>query len=237
MEIPTTERSQLVLRTGVLHLKTVSPIIRTLFGLFHLRYESPDTEHAYFTSCTQENGPYWHDLLPYLLQYSGRRTHSIDRAASHGRSSPEDLVRFLLRSLAVQFDCALDPVIATVLSETHRFEKVDFETLFQLASRFDDGHGLKTLQLRLAQMSGPFKVVQTSLYIGQDFSLTTSTSEIDLGDDLDSNLRANHLDEAASRIVTEIQRLLNGIQNPTKRKSVHWRVADQLAAIYQDSNS
>jgi hypothetical protein len=237
MEIPTSERSQLVLRTGVLHLKTVSPIIRTLFGPFHLRCDSSDTEHAYFTSCTQENSPYWHDLLPYLLQYSGRRTPSIDRTASQDPSSPEELVRFLLRSLAVQFDCALDPVIVTVLSETRRFDKIDFETLFKLACRFDDGHGLKTLQLRLAQMSSPSKVVQTFLYIGQDFSLTTSISEVSLGGDLDSSLRANDLDEAASRIVTEIQRLLNGIQNQTKRKSVHWRVADLLAAIYQDSNS
>lgn len=130
------------LATGVVVLDRMTPVIEALFGGFNLQAAPPEAQ-----SCSIAAIPTWTDVLARLRALS--ETLSLDPPEGALDTVPSALLLF-----AAHFCCVDDPALADLL-EAHRFERdADIETLFTIAKRFDDGHGLKTVKFNASPYQG-----------------------------------------------------------------------------------
>ena len=127
------------LATGVMTLEKITPVIEALFGGFNLKPEPPD---ATLTPAF----PTWSQVLEALRTLAGSLSIDLPEGAF-------DNMRSILLLLATHFGCLDDPAIVHLI-ETHRFERdADLDTLFVIANRFDDGHGLHVIKFN----AGPYQ--------------------------------------------------------------------------------
>lgn len=127
------------LATGVMVLETVTPVIQALFGGFNLKPQPPDT-----TSIAAI--PTWSHVLEQLRALA-------QHLSIHPPEGSLDDMRSVLLLLAAHFRCLDDGAIVHLV-EIHRFERdADLDTLFVIANRFDDGHGLKVIKFN----AGPYQ--------------------------------------------------------------------------------
>jgi len=127
------------LTIGVLTADRMTPVLAALFDGFALK-----TVRAELTSISSP--PTWTSVLEQLR--SVVRNLAIDPPEGALDSIPS-----VLLLLAAHFRCLDDPALVRLI-ETHRFERdVDLDTLFTIAKRFDDGHGLKALRFD----AGPYR--------------------------------------------------------------------------------
>lgn len=125
-------------------------------------------------------------------------------------------------------DEALDNLI-----EHHQFEDAaDLDALFLIATRFDDGHGLKEIQFEGCwHCSKPrlFEFGGDGYFISREFEVSNASGQsIQFGHGIRQALLAQDLDGVAALIVRETRRLLDGVQDDAQRQQVQQRLLDLL---------
>jgi hypothetical protein len=219
--------------TGVLLLNKVTPVIEALFQPLKLDPKFPGSGQALIATDSKDGDPSWSDVhrnLPALAASLSLETRHL----------AESDLPSAFRLLAAHFGVDNDPVIADLFKSYSFDGSVDLETLFRLAYRFDDGHGLTALKLsasRYANGQELFPFGGTGFFISEElFAMSNSDDALSLGEDLYAAIRSDDLDKGAARIADAVQSILNSISDPAIRKALHWRLADLLLVSYQDSS-
>lgn len=208
--------------TGVLVLSRVTPVIAALFGAFNLDGSYPGNGQAYIARMSESNEPTWDDIAEGLDELVG----------SLNLANPEVFdksVAARLKVLACHFGAAEDDVVKNLIEQGEFEGEADLGALFDLAQRFDDGHGLSAMSLEGCWHSSRprlFEFGGTGVYFSRSFRYSVRSSEAgQLGVDIDEALAENDLDTAAARLMKEVDGMLDSVQDD--------RVRDQLAAKLQ----
>lgn len=214
--------------TGVLILDQVTPVIAALFGGFALDATHVDQGEVSITRLSSLHDPQWSEINDSLCALASRLGVVLDEV----RAGDQPTLPSCLRQLAVYFHVAQDLTLGRLIA-THAFDgSADVETLFAIASRFDDGHGLKAIKFEGAWHSGkprPFPFGGEGLYISREVTMCThSTQARELGQYLHAALLAGNLDQAASRLAVEVFGLLAGIGDRTIRDALRLQLANRL---------
>ena len=214
--------------TGVLVLERVTPVIKALFGEFHLDETYPGNGQAYIARTSEANNPLWDDV----------RENLADLAIQLGLIVPgqegEPAIETLLRTMAAHFKADHNEELETLL-EHHSFEgegEADLEVLFLLANCFDDGHHLEAIQFegcwycskpRLFDFGGEGCFLSREIRIS-----TTSSQALRLGQQLRNALLGADIEEASKLLAQETANLLSGVSDESLRSSLRQRVAERL---------
>lgn len=213
--------------TGVLMLDRVTPVIKALFGAFALDENYPGNGQAYIAQIAEATDPQWSDVLDGLE----------DLAAQLGIPMPDDeelSIPPLLERLAAHFGAEQDEALQNLIEHDQFEDTADLETLFLIATRFDDGHHLTAIQFEGCwHCSKPrlFEFGGNGCYLSREVDvLRTSSQALRLGDQLRKAIVAADLEEASALIALEVGSLLAGIYEAQFRMSLRQRVAERLAA-------
>lgn len=200
--------------TGALNLKTITPVIKALFGVFSVK------EHGENEAYIKRDA----DDISY--------TSVADQIASVMSIDPVDTIKDYLVAMAEKLG-KKDEVQAflkdVALAEN---EDADFDLLFQLALLMDDGHGLSSVwrdgawtcdKLCLGEFGGD------GLFVGKSFTLHTGSYIADqYGQPIDDAIGKNDLEQAVKLLSNHVEGLLNGIRDETIRNSIRILLADSL---------
>jgi hypothetical protein len=218
---------------GVLQLERVTPVIRALFGAFHLRPCAGDKGRARIGLAVGEAFPRWADVLVRLSELGARLGFT---RPERNRTDAPDAVAILF-AWAGHFSVERDERALRELGAYRRAdEAADLQHLFELARRFDDGHHLTVLQLqggwqgrRLHEFGGEARFYSREIRLRND-----SCGVLYLGKTLRRLLYRKDFTEAAALIALECERLIDGIPDPTARETVQRRLLAQLTADFTD---
>lgn len=123
------------LTTGVLILDQVTPVIEALFGGFNFRPAPPGADDSRVATI-----PTWSAVLERLVALAAELSIRPSEGALDNMASA-------LLLLSAHFGCFKDAALVDFI-EHHPFEgEADLDTLYIIARRFDDGHGLKDIRL------------------------------------------------------------------------------------------
>ncbi|HDT1677246.1 hypothetical protein [Agrobacterium tumefaciens] len=211
--------------TGLLSLERVTPVIVALFGAFHLDANYPGSGRAYIARIAETNDPQWDDVLEGL-------TGLAEQLGISPNAEAEATIVVVLEKLAAHFHADQDEAFENLL-EHHSFEgDADLEVLFFIASCFDDGHNLVSIQFEGCwYCSKPrlFEFGGHACFISREISLFSDTPQmLRLGKDLHRALQEGNITEAAARITFATAGFLAGIQDSNSRKALRKRVAESL---------
>lgn len=211
--------------TGVLVLDKVTPIIIALFGDFSLDRTHIGPGEVYIAQLSSRDEPQWSHIRDNLCALAP----VVLREVSEGE---EPTLPSCLRQLSVHFHVTQDSVLNHLIA-AHDFDgSADLETLFTIATRFDDGHGLNAIKLEGAWYSDKprlFEFGGEGLYLSREVTLCThSTQAGTLGQYLHAALLAGNLEQAANRLAIETLSLLAGIEDRTTRDALRQKLANHL---------
>lgn len=216
-------------QTGIIHLDKVTPIIQALFGAYKLDPTTPGNGDAYIGSSSQGADLSWNSVAECLKDVA--TSLGIEQFNADWEPMPA-----VLASLAKHFGCADDPYIVALTEEWDWDDDAGLPVLFELAQRFDDGHGLQYLQMQgawtcnrplLGQFGGYAEFSSKQYFICED---TKSIAE--LGLEVHKALINSEYDRAADLIGDQVvEALLEGIQNEDTRRTVRLQVAAKLAVL------
>lgn len=210
--------------TGVLVLRTVTPVIKALFEPFNLDEFYPGNGRAAISQRSGSQAPQWGAVLDGLTLLAA----SLDLPASEETLGMEDV----LTMLAEHFDTKSYEFEGLI--EHHSFEgTADLDPLFLIATCFDDGHQLTVIEFEGAWRSAnpnPFGFGGEGFFLSQEVRLCShSYDAIEFGMELREAVLAVDIEKAALAVTREADRLLAGISDQQFGQRVRRRVADQLA--------
>ena len=195
--------NQFFVVTGALVLNQVTPVIHALFGDFGLIASCPAP-----TEPRPIRRPTWDDVLRNLTRLAD------DLSIRPGEGALDSIASVLLL-LSAHFRCFHDAALVDLI-ENHRFEgEVDLDTLFVMATRFNDGHGLTAIRLqgglycstrRLFAFRGPAVFIHADVFVRSE-----SAGTLAFGDDLRAALRRGDLTHGADRLAHEVLDLLGDL--------------------------
>lgn len=219
--------------TGVLVLDKVTPVIKALFGAFNLDPDYPGNGLAYISK-PSESFVGWGDITKSL------KTLCADLGVEAGHENSREEFPVILGALENHFHVSGAPSNTDLknLIEHHNFDfdaevEVDKDTLFFLASKFDDGHGLSAIKeegcyycdkLRLGEQGG------WGSYIGKHFSCHISSQNAEAGAEIDAALSKDNLPEAARILAKNMRDMLGGINGADTREQVRSMLVAILAS-------
>jgi len=211
---------------GVLVLARVTPVIKAMFGVFALDEGYPGRGMASIAQMSETNEPRWSGVLFGLEDLA--RQLGIPVPDSEWQS-----LTTLLQLMAPHFD-ANDKAEFESLLKHHEFEDVvDLESLFLLATCFDDGHGLTAMKFEGSwRCDEPLQSEfgGASYYLSREVRLMgLSTQALLLGSQLRDALQISDAKRASDLIAQETTNLLAGIRDEAFRLTVRRRVAERLA--------
>lgn len=213
--------------TGVLVLDRVTPVIKALFGAFGLDENYPGNGQAYIAQIAETTDPQWSDVLDGLE----------DLAVQLGIPMPDDeelSIPPLLEQLAAHFGVEQDKELENLIEHDQFEDAADLETLFLIATRFDDGHHLTAIQFEGCwHCSKPrlFEFGGNGCYLSREIEVFRSSSQaLQLGVRLRNAIVAADLEGASALIVQEAASLLAGVNDEPFRMKLRQRVAERLAA-------
>lgn len=218
---------------GELHLETITPVIKALFGRLNLDQQVDlDGVAKFHADAAYVNGELlftWDDLSQGLLDLlSAERREQIEDASDTAE---------ILWALASQFDQDdnhhLNSFIGHYIEGGGSTMPVDLGDLNMLAGYFNDGHGLKKT---LSQGSWTDRASPLTYLCGGDaqfhsnkLTLKFSThAETAFAQRLDECLQANDLGQAARQMATHFHCTINGIGNRETRDSLAFSSAVML---------
>ena len=119
------------------------------------------------------------------------------------------------------------------LIEHHRFEDdADLNAQFLIATRFDDGHGLKEIRFEGCwYCSKPrlFNFGGDSSFISREFTIFGDSGQVlDVGNRIRQALLIQDLETAANEFFREARRMLDGIGDETQRRHLQHRLSELL---------
>lgn len=212
--------------TGVLVLRAVTPVITALFGGFNLDASYPGDGEAYIARISEDTNPSWDEVFDCLKNLAD--TLSIPLTESETGD-----IRAVLKRLSEHFNCAHDAALGHFINQ-HPFddEEIDLDSLFTLATRFDDGHGLTAIRWEGAwHCSKPrlFEFGGDGFYLSRDvFVHSDSSQALSLGPALYAALYCGNLDQVASLFKDEVCQLTAGLRDHATRRKVRLTLAELL---------
>ncbi|MFJ5483765.1 hypothetical protein [Pectobacterium actinidiae] len=211
--------------TGVLVLDRVTPVINALFRGLNLNAAYPGDGQAYIAHNYNDSSADWDTICEELAAV----------AASLGLFLPDEQTPWIaqvLETLSLHFGVDQDEALRNLI-EHHPFEDVvAVDALFLIATRFDDGHGLKEIRIEGSWSSSKLRLFEfggDGCFLSREFE-TFSDSGLAwrLGSAVRGALLNGELNKAASAIAREADRLLAGISDDTQRATLYRLVAEQL---------
>jgi len=212
--------------TGILALDHVTPVINALFSAFKLNETHPGNGQAYIARISESNDPRWRDVLDGLEMLASQL--GVPMPDDEGLSIPT-----LLELLAAHFGADGNVELENLI-EHHSFEDMaDLDALFLIASCFDDGHHLTTIEFEGCwRCSKPllFEFGGDACYLSREVRvIDTSTQALQLGGQLRKAVLTADLEEASALVALEITNLLAGVSDEQFRLNLRRRVAERLA--------
>lgn len=201
--------------TGTLHLSAVTPVIKAIFGAIISEEEAEDGVVCLVQSSESaelSEGQIMSDLADLLSAKVGEPNIDI-----------EDLEYFLTR-LYRAFGKEPNSTCAA-LTELHGDSTPDLETLFDLATDLDDGHGLTALDFEFSMNCTKMLHGQFGGYgqfVGRHFTTSSASSQaLLLGSEVDALLAKGQTAPAAEAIAKHIRdSLLGGFVDAASREEV-----------------
>lgn len=200
--------------TGVLVLEKVTPVIRALFSTYRLDGDHPGHGEAYIAYRSETSSNYWSEVVESLAEL----IMELGLNAPHDES---DVIEHL-RVLATHFGCDQDEAVLDLIN-VHE-DQADVEHLFELALRFDDGHGLTAVDTESAWHCSKLRLYEfggIGEYRGRHFMISTASSHAStLGREIEARLAVKDIDAAAQSVFGEVQNLLAGITDKALMKEL-----------------
>jgi len=221
-----------------IHLKKVTPIMKALFAPFE-QTDLFDDSYKWVLRINSENNTLpdnWHPIhgaLETLCEEYGCKPEGQTR------------IDILLISLGYHLSQLKDkkkPVYSisfpAVLHCVHHIAfdiSPQFEDLFKLAQVFDDGHGVQSIEVGIAeygdQSISPESYGGHGHYIGKHIAYwLDSYHTFDQGRKIDTALAKNDLDNVVTHLVRELDFILNGVNDPSQRQQLRCLIAQALSA-------
>lgn len=201
--------------TGTLTLTQVTPVIQALFGAFELNPDYPGNGRAYIARLSQAIEPCWQDILERLAALCvDLQLVPETGVLEHGDA---------LRLLAAHFGVTDETWLAEMI-DAESDSAPDFDALFELARRFDDGHGLQCLRRETAWSCSKPRLEAfggEGEFVGRLVCVKgCSTDAVNLGNDLEKALAAGDIAASAERLLCEIQGILHGVKDEERRRQL-----------------
>jgi len=211
--------------TGELTLQKFTPMIEALFGEFGARWNGMDACTACISFSSHSHYPDWDGVHERLK----------DLASSMKLLLPDDSDGSLLEYIYLfitHFNLDDDPFFENI--DNYHFEGLpdDLEMLFNLAVRFDDGHGLKYIEFEESWYgsklrNGDFGGGGT--FISRDVTFSTwSHQAMHFALPLSTAISGDHLESAATHLLSEMNQLLASIRDDAIRQKVRQHLVDKL---------
>ncbi|HCF0987696.1 TPA: hypothetical protein NI674_006243 [Pseudomonas aeruginosa] len=211
--------------TGVLVLDQVTPVITTLFGTMNLNPSYPGNGEAYFAMIAGQTGAHWDNIRDDLIAFAQSLGLSVPSKDAPAMDDVLDI-------LAVHFGTDQDEEPQHLI-EHHPFEDdVGLAALFLIATRLDDGHGLKEIRMEgcwYCDKARLFNFGGEGSFISREYSVYGATGHVlFVGNRIRQALLVNDLETATNELVIETRRLLGGIGDETQRQQLQERLATLL---------
>jgi hypothetical protein len=230
--------------TGILVLDRVTPVISALFGGFRLDASYPGKGQAYIAASSEWGDPLWDDVRDNLVALVAEHDRSllpgvVDEEGDDSGQKPgmPAILDALVTWLAVENVADLLNLI-----EHQSFEDcADVDTLFLLATCFNDGHNLREIHLegcwhcskpRLFGFGGEGRFLSREIE-----AFSHSGRAIELGRGLRSELLQGHFDRAAALIAADVRKLLAGIADEEQRRQLQWHLAAILREGFAETST
>lgn len=203
--------------TGVLELSAVTPLIRALFKGFGLDEHHPGDGQVFISRMSENSPPSWQDILEELRDLA----ESLDIDVPLG---DEWFAGEYLQVIARHYGADSDPVLARLLATYQFTDAADLDTVYRVAERIDDGHGLKAMKIegcwhsdrpRLFEFGG-----DCSYYSRQVKLESNTTNAVEFGAKLNSALVAGDAAAASAHIQSEFNKIVASIQDDQMRGQV-----------------
>jgi hypothetical protein len=229
--------------TGVLSLNVITPVITALFEHYHLDGDYPGEGKAYIADIAEETDDSVDSLLERLQELAETLGVTLDESTEtqvvpvaeadipYGNES--NICKEYLRKFGAYFNIPESDVGFYNSIEFSDFsDGIGIEQLFELALRFNDGHGLTSLSSegswycskpRLGEFGG------NGLFLGVKCSLSRSSSELEgMAYALEGALLTANYDKAAGILCNEALHLLKAVKNPTERAVIQAKLSNLL---------
>lgn len=204
--------------TGVLHIKTVTPVIRAIFCDFDLDEKDPGGGQAYVSQISESNNADWDNILEALQELAielelPETTDELDCCGSAFMA--------IARYLGVPQDDKFRLMMGQCTSD---YCEPDLESLVSIAMVLDDGHGLSGYTTETAwYCSKPrlFEFGGQGAYCDKHVSFFTSSNEAGkLGKDINDALASADVASAARAVEDKVLKLVGSITSETERAAV-----------------
>lgn len=212
--------------TGVLVLDKVTPVISALFGGFKLDASYPGNGEAYIARISEANKPSWDEVFENLKDLAESLSLSCSERDTESISA-------ILQLLSRHFNAVDDEALRQLIEHRDfRDTDVGLDTLFVIATRFDDGHGLQAIKWEGAwHCSRPrlFEFAGNGLYISKSvYTHSNSSQALLLGADLHAAIRDGNLNQAAIRLAKEVASLLASVTDEAICRTLRRKLTDFL---------
>lgn len=210
--------------TGMLVLKQVTPVIKALFSEFELGKGESSATAVYIACVAEQTSPSWDNIAEELDTLCASLGVNIEQQAGIGQ---------LLAALAGHFHCAEDPKVKGAIEAVETSESVGIEELFVLAQHFDDGHGLKSIEMEGAHFCDKPRLYEFGgygMYLGKHFDPTISSHRASsLGALVNDAIEAGQIDKAANGLHDHFDYLLQCVVDPAVRQQIKAKLVADLA--------
>lgn len=217
--------------TGVLVLKSVTPVISALFGGFHLDGNYPGNGEAYIAVIPEDTDLQWDSIrenLEELATSLGLRSADADDAFIESGQALKDC----LRTLAAHYGAGKNEDLSGLIDAIYVESDIAVSEAFEIAVRINDGHDLKALRWEGSWRSARpllFEFGGDSLYLGEQCQLSSSSSESLLfAHDVDAALESGDLVGAAEHFTKQFNKLLDGVTDLERQERIRVLIAERL---------
>lgn len=213
--------------TGVLVLKSITPVIKALFGPFKLDGTLPSNGEAYIADLAESTDHSWDAVLNNLREL----------VAGLGLALPddaEDSVDEHLYVLASHFGADQNDELGNLIEHNNFNGDADLEALFTIARAFDDGHGLTAYKTESCWRSDKprlFEFGGAGDFSGVHVAVSIASHQAtQLGAALEGALSMDDTDKAATILRDKVGSMLAGIHSDHAREAIRTKLCLLLSA-------
>jgi hypothetical protein len=202
--------------TGVLTLERVTPVITALFDGFHLEADTLGKGRALISLKAGEYYPRWEKIVAELSRLA------VDLGVLPRETEQTADLETVLSVLAVHFQVEQD--VQGRIEQALFADCADLDSLFALATRFNDGHQLTAIETNaswLYTVPRLFRFDADLSFLSGNVRLFEQSHRIRaVACALDAALQNGDVAEASRLVVRETVRLLDCIQDSQTREAV-----------------
>jgi len=214
--------------TGELVLEEVTPIIKALFGSFEVIWNGldEDANTASISFSTHSHYPNWGSIHERLKNLASSMKLSLPDG------SDGSLLEYLYLFIA-HFKQDDDPFFENI--DNCDFDDTpSLEILFNLAIRFDDGHGLKYIEFEESWYGSKLRHGDFGgggTFISRDVTFNMNSHEAaHFAQPLSTALSSGNLEQATTHLLSEVNWLLGTIRDTDIRQKVRQGLISKLNA-------